>query len=250
MTRLITPSADYTLNNIDTHVWILDASTLDTQALEQQLPLLSHDERTKKMASPIRQRMFIATRVLLRMALARYCDHSPQELLFSTLSSGKPVLTNASLQFNLSHCDSHAALAVSRIAELGIDLEIIRPRSNLMTISERFFHADEVAQLSALTDDARLDYFFKLWTLKEAFYKGLGSGIATGLDKTIFSIAANQINVKRANNTDLPIDKWQFYQAQLPGNLCLALAAKQLHDVKPVFFDAEAFFSTNPVSSG
>jgi len=40
-----------------------------------------------------------------------------------------------------------------------------------------------------LDEDARRGRFFELWTLKEAFVKALGTGMAAALDQLIFTIA-------------------------------------------------------------
>jgi len=129
-------------------------------------------------------------------------------------------------------------LAVNRTAEVGVDLELIRTRPNLMAISERYFHIDEIAQLASLAAAAQTDYFFKLWTLKEAFYKGLGTGIATGLDRTAFIVEGDRISTHCTVDSGVAIADWQFYQTQLPNNYCAAVAAKQTQPLMPVLFDA------------
>lgn len=243
----ITPSAEQVLSNHDTHVWLLDVASLPlhvlrADALTQHMSILNDEERAKKMGSAQRQQMFIATRILQRRVLAHYSTLKPSELLFGKHISGKPFLVNAELQFNLSHSGQCALLAVSRTAELGVDVELIRPRANLMAISERFFHADEVAQLASLTDAAQTTYFLKLWTLKEAFYKGLGTGIATGLDRTAFAIDGDKISARATADSAIAIEDWQFYQTQLPQGYCAALAAKQTQPLQPLLFDAREFF--------
>lgn len=238
MRLAITPIADQTLSNHETHLWWLDAALLRPELLLEQTALLNTAERTKKMSSPQRQQMFLATRILLRRVLALYSNLEPQELLFDQQESGKPFVTNTNLHFNLSHSGEQALLAVSRTAELGVDLELIRTRPNLMAISERYFHADEIAQLASLTAPAQTEYFFKLWTLKEAFYKGLGSGIATGLDRTAFRVEGDKISAYCTADSGIAIADWQFYQTQLSNSYCTAVAAKQTQPLAPFLFDA------------
>lgn len=233
----ITPTPDQTLSSHETHLWLLDVASLSPERLAKQLSVLSDEERTKTMGSTQRLQMFLATRILLRRVLAHYSHLEPQELLFSQRESGKPFLANTNLHFNLSHSGQQALLAVSRTAEVGVDLELIRTRPNLMAISERYFHADEVAQLAALTATAQIDYFFKLWTLKEAFYKGLGSGIATGLDRTAFRVEGDKISAHCTADSGIAIADWQFYQTPLPNNYCAAVAVKQTQPLMPLLFD-------------
>lgn len=235
----LTPTPDQTLSSHETHLWLLDVASLAPEQWAKHLSALSDAERAKKMGSPQRQQMFLATRILLRRVLAHYSHLEPQELLFGQQESGKPFLTNANLHFNLSHSGQQALLAVSRTAEVGVDLELIRTRPNLMAISERYFHADEIAQLAALTATAQTAYFFKLWTLKEAFYKGLGSGIATGLDRTAFAVEGDKISARATTDSAIAIEDWQFYQTQLPQGYCAALAAKQTQPLTPLLYAAD-----------
>jgi 4'-phosphopantetheinyl transferase len=52
-----------------------------------------------------------------------------------------------------------------------------------MRIAEQVFSPSELAQLRALDETARIDRFFLLWSVKEAFAKARGEGLAAPLDK-------------------------------------------------------------------
>lgn len=242
MTTLITPTIPPRLPSGRVHVWVLDLSTLTPATLQPHLHILSTEEQSKKMASPVREHAFLATRVLMRNVLASYGDLTPAALQFSTQPSGKPFLVNGALHFNLSHSGSYAVLGVSRDIPLGVDVEIIRHRASLMDISARFFHADEIAQLQSLNSEDQTRYFFSVWTLKEAFYKGLGTGLATGLDKTAFRVVGNMIEAQSEDHERLPVNLWQFYQTQLTADIFLSIAAKQSQPLSPDLFNAAPFF--------
>ena len=78
------------------------------------------------------------------------------------------------MHFNLSHSEERAVLAISDTAEVGIDLEHVRPIEHV-DLARRYFHPDEMA---AITASARYEEqrraFFRIWTLKEAVVKALG----------------------------------------------------------------------------
>ena len=73
-------------------------------------------------------------------------------------------------------------VAVARDAEVGIDIEAIRPLANALAIAERYFSPAERTVLHGLTPSARLTAFFECWTRKEAFLKALGDGLTRPLD--------------------------------------------------------------------
>ena len=55
-----------------------------------------------------------------------------------------------------------------------------------LAVAERYFSAAEAAQLRALTSDAQPRRFLQLWTLKEAYLKAIGTGLAGGLGRMSF----------------------------------------------------------------
>ncbi|HYT95413.1 MAG TPA: hypothetical protein VEL76_42230, partial [Gemmataceae bacterium] len=63
---------------------------------------------------------------------------------------GKPALSpefGSRLKFNLSHSADLALIAVAADADVGVDLEYIRPQSDYAEIARCFFSAAEVDDL-------------------------------------------------------------------------------------------------------
>lgn len=89
---------------------------------------------------------------------------------------GKPYLRGAkNCFFNISHCDGLCCCILS-ICECGIDCEKIRDyRPNVV---RRIFTDSELLWFGQLDPNDRKRFFFILWTLKEAFGKYTGNGIA------------------------------------------------------------------------
>lgn len=159
---------------------------LDKDPEKSDLAILSSDEsgRVERMAATPRRR-FVGARASLRRLLANYLDRKPRSIRFAYGPSGKPRLAgsaaSAGLRFSLSHTGNLALLGFSG-SDLGVDLEGIRPLRDQRRLESRIFSPGEVNWLEGLPPRARLDAFFGLWTLKEAYVKALGSGIATSLN--------------------------------------------------------------------
>lgn len=213
------------------HLWLLDFSQLDTLAVECYQHLLSEDELARAKRYRRGQREFIACRAFMRLCLARYTGGDARTLCFAKSNSGKPYLLgdDARWQFNLSHTSRYAALAIAKDTLVGVDIEQPR-RRNFLGIAADYFHPDELAFLQALPDAHMPEAFFQLWTLKEAFFKALGGGIATGLHLARFywentgekNLLRHCFSPSLGENES----EWHFYQTPplQPQQLHLALA--------------------------
>ena len=61
---------------------------------------------------------------------------------------------------------------------VGIDLEEHVTRGDFDRLIEAVFGPDEQADLAAVAGDDRIRLFYRLWTLKEAVAKALGTGLS------------------------------------------------------------------------
>ncbi|MBQ9085590.1 MAG: 4'-phosphopantetheinyl transferase superfamily protein [Clostridia bacterium] len=93
-------------------------------------------------------------------------------------SSGKPYFTESpSLPFSLSHAGSLAVAAIATDGtEIGVDLELFRPRRKTASLIARYFSPAQQRQWAESSDP---DWeFLRLWTEKEAIAKCGGEGLA------------------------------------------------------------------------
>ena len=91
------------------------------------------------------------------------------------------------LHFSLSHTRGLAACAVGRPYALGIDAEAWRTPAPI-ELASRYFAPTEVRLLIARAPAERPSTFYRLWTLKEAYLKATGQGLAAPLDSFAFSL--------------------------------------------------------------
>jgi 4'-phosphopantetheinyl transferase len=175
------------------HVWHRSL-TVSAAELEGLYALLDSDERQRagRFRFENSREAFIASHGWLRALLGRYLDADPRSLEFTFGNRGKPALRGAALQFNLSHSGAMAACAVALDKEIGIDIELIRPMSDLESIARRFFHAEECRKLLVLSEEDRETAFFRCWTRKEAYIKALGDGLYAPLDRFEVTLAADE----------------------------------------------------------
>lgn len=80
-------------------------------------------------------------------------------------------------EVSLSHSAAWAAAAVAASGRVGIDIEVHRPGRDGSAIAERWFSAEE----QSLVDSGGEAALLACWTLREAFAKAAGGGVATAL---------------------------------------------------------------------
>lgn len=102
------------------------------------------------------------------------------EEALSRSPKGKPFLPDfPAVRFNFSHSGEYLALAISD-SEVGLDIqETKNPHTDALKIAKRYFTETEYKSLlSCDTPEQRRSLFFLLWTIKEAYLKYLGCGLA------------------------------------------------------------------------
>lgn len=172
------------LTTQEIHLWRSPLRPDSAQQLQALAQTLSADERERAdrfKFEPDRQR-FIMGRGILRSILAKYLDTAPGELQFLYNAYGKPELPAGDrlLHFNLSHAGEWALVAIAP-APVGVDLESLRPLSNLERLITHCLSPQEQHHLSNLSTPEKKLAFLQLWTCKEACIKAVGKGLSIPL---------------------------------------------------------------------
>lgn len=228
----------------EVHLWLLDLTKFGESDIAQAKGLLSVQELQRAESFKRRKSEHILTRAFVRKILALYCQCSAEEVSFAVDMHGKPYLTNhfAPVAFNLSHSGNFAVLAVSLKKRLGVDIEVARQR-NFMKIAEHYFHPRETHALTHAPADQQLNLFFELWTRKEAFFKALGGGIATGLDKINFDTSQQPWTFYFADSLGEQADEWQILANCFNEQIFISLAVEQTSPLILHWFDGSRLFA-------
>lgn len=171
---------------LDTVNCILNETRIDLWqfSLLHELPnasqLLNAEEKARadRFYFSRHKRRFSTARATVRIILARYLNASPERLEFSYNAYGKPKVINSSrLQFNLSHTDDLALLAVGKGFPMGIDIEKYSARS-YDDLAKSAFSTQEYHEFLKIPKALKATVFFHIWSQKEAFIKACGLGLA------------------------------------------------------------------------
>jgi phosphopantetheine--protein transferase-like protein len=160
---------------------------------------------------------------VLRRVLSAYVDRQPSSWEFTVAAQGKPELCDADigLEFNLSHSAERLAIAIAdRAHPVGVDIEQVRQRP-FLRLAQRYFAPAEARSLAQWQGDSLAEWFYRYWTLKEAWVKASGAGLRTPLDSFAFIFDDNGgICVQCADN----VQKYDSWSIDLPGTYYLAVA--------------------------
>lgn len=201
----------------DVELWFAPlAAAYDAEKLAVYASLLDAGERVRwhRFQYPADRQRFLVGRAFLRTVLANCLgDTAPAALQFRQLAHGKPELDGlhaGKLQFNLSHTDAVLVLAVSRRHAVGVDVEAVTRKVELMALAQRYFAAHEYAELRALDASAQRERFFTLWTLKEAWLKARGLGLQVPLCDFSFDLTSAHPLIAFTQQLDERPHEWQF----------------------------------------
>jgi 4'-phosphopantetheinyl transferase len=214
------------------------------EAVKLFLSWLSSDEqrRLKRYIRPRDRELFLYAHSLLRHTLSQYCDVDPAEWEFENGEHGRPELsgrfTSFGLRFNLSHTPGVVACLVSDAADAGVDVEGCDAAADPLKLAGNVFSEREFADLSKLSGAEMNQRFYEIWTLKEAYIKARGMGLALPLKGFTFTFeGSGPISISFDSSIDDDPAVWQF-QHWRPGDKhqgAVALRRGSRHDRQIAF---------------
>ncbi|GFM96907.1 4'-phosphopantetheinyl transferase family protein [Streptomyces fulvorobeus] len=155
---------------------VLDLTTLDGTERRRMAAYARDSDRL----------LYAFAHTALRTVLSALTGVAPGELRFSRAACpccdkphGRPVLTPASLEFSLSHSRDLVLIGVAPTA-IGVDTEPVPEPGTVEQIS-KMLHPAERDEVEAAPPRDRPAVFARLWARKEAYLKGLGTGLGRDL---------------------------------------------------------------------
>ncbi|SDN32258.1 4'-phosphopantetheinyl transferase [Paenibacillus sp. yr247] len=167
----------------EAHVWITstEASLFSNSHLYN---LLSAEEkkRARNFKFARDQNQFVVSHGILRLIIAAYTRHAPNELRYEYTKYGKPFLFNQSeekeIHFNMTHSKDAVSYIVSTKDEVGIDMEQVKCDLDWYNIAKQYFSSSELIELESVESHEQSNAFYLMWTRKEAMLKALGVGLS------------------------------------------------------------------------
>jgi len=157
------------------HLWFakISAATRDAENAVPSLLSASEQERLSSIGSQFRRREYLLSRATIRHALSDCFQRQPQDWVIVDKPGATPIISNlpAGFHVGLGHSKGLICFAIST-CPVGIDLEAAYREKNYTALAEAFMNEAERACLADI-ESGRADYFYRVWSAKEAYYKWL-----------------------------------------------------------------------------
>ena len=169
-------------NRDEVHLWCVSLSD-EMHDLAALYGVLSAEEqaRVNNYRYEKDRTKAIISRGHLRFLLGRYLDVAPKTMPLLTTEFGKPYLPDSKISFNVSHAMDQVVYGVTVSRNIGVDIESIARKVDHLGIAGRFFTEEQIMAIKSVSEDGRSAEFLKYWTLKEAYLKATGMGLAGSL---------------------------------------------------------------------
>ncbi|WNI26405.1 4'-phosphopantetheinyl transferase superfamily protein [Streptomyces sp. ITFR-16] len=170
-------------------LWLVDVERTAAHAARTAPAILDAEERARaaRLVSAADRDCYTAAHVALRVLLGARQGVSPAAVRLTRERCpscggphGRPA-TGGGTHFSLSHTRGLALLAFADVP-VGVDVERL-PEARIVSEIAGQLHPAESAELAALPEEERPAAFARVWTRKEAYLKGEGTGLVGGLDR-------------------------------------------------------------------
>ena len=212
------------------HLWIVQT---DGPPASHLADILHADERNeaRRFHRAADRHRFVTGRALLRLALSHHFPVAAGDWRFARDQHGKPFIATPEIsppvRFNISHTEGLVACLITLSARAGVDVEKVEPHQDLELVAKRVLSAAEQSALSALSGKDWTARFFDYWTLKEAYAKARGLGLALTLSDVGFELEPDgAVHARFAAALNDDPSAWVFWRGRLAPEHAISVAAK------------------------
>ena len=199
------------------HVWTteLDLAPGAIRHFERLLPP-GEMQRIAKFKTPeLRSRHTVVKGTLLSL-IAQYTGDDAENIELGTTELGKPYLLHddgdRNLQFNVADSNDLAIYAITKGGPIGVDLEEVIPLPDWQIMADVCMNAFEGEWIFSLPRDRQEMAFLRLWTIKEAYLKAIGTGLSVAPSTIeVEFIQGEQYKFRRIHNQHDSIRNWKIF---------------------------------------
>lgn len=164
----------------------------------------------------------------LRKLIPLYLNE--RQIQFGKNRFNKPFLIGRNdFHFNISHAGDWVVIALAD-CEVGIDIEPLDSRFAYQELLSGIFSPSEIEFIEKSPNPVHS--FYKIWTRKEAFLKGIGQGITDQLSEYCLLDGLQQFYFSE----NIPYEQWDVRSFVMNSNHCVSLALPS-KEHQPRFFN-------------
>jgi 4'-phosphopantetheinyl transferase len=238
----------------DVYVWHahVDDTFADDAAVARARTGLTGTEQQRfdRYHGDLDRRMFLLGRIMSRRLVGRALDVAPGAWNWREGAHGRPEIAHppTPLHFNLAHSAGLVVCALANGREVGVDVEDLERPPVDPRMLPRYFAPAEAADIEA-QGEAWRERFLQYWTLKEAYLKARGLGIALPLREICFALQPDGVRITFLGSLAGTSTEWAFQLSQPTDRHLVAIAASRADGVVPAI-TIEQYRPTSLASSG
>jgi 4'-phosphopantetheinyl transferase len=222
----------------DVHVWHahVDDTLADEAAVASARTGLTgaEQQRFDRYHGDLDRRMFLLGRIMSRRLVGRALGVAPDAWDWREGARGRPEIAHppTPLHFNLAHSAGLVVCALANGREVGVDVEDLERPPTDPRMVPRYFAPAEAADIEA-HGAAWRERFLEYWTLKEAYLKARGLGIALPLREICFELRPDGVRITFLGSLAGTSTDWVFQLSQPTEHHLVAVAASRSEGVVP-----------------
>lgn len=139
-------------------------------------------ERIERYRQADDKKRSVVGEMLARQLIAGWCQVEQSSITFLTKQYGKPYVQDLPVHFNISHSGDMVVCVIDD-NPVGIDVEKVRHIN--LSVVKRVCTEMELEYVFCSKQDI-YKRFFEIWTLKEAYFKCIGTGITELKEVDVF----------------------------------------------------------------
>lgn len=177
---------EYIIKNIN------DYDNEEIKSFYKKIPMIKKKRIDKYINNEAKERSIIGEILLYNLMLKKNIAYEKQDYYINKY--GKPYFKSNSIYFNISHSFDYIITIISN-KKIGIDIEKIR-ETPLNAINQ--FATKKEKEYILSSNNNIEERLFKIYTLKEAYFKMLGTNLNNILEVE-FSIKQNEVSCSDKN---------------------------------------------------
>jgi 4'-phosphopantetheinyl transferase len=207
-------------SGVDPHVWILDLDRPGGTApdhggeFQSESPGAPIDEKLVR-----RRRQEMSRRLTLRV-IADVVGVPQSQLELTTDAHGRPSVARDTVleakrhllpDFSVAHSENVFAIGVTFVGRIGVDVELLRPRTETPTPPNDLLTALEKDWIRTIPPDDRPLALLCAWTAKEAMVKAVGHGAAFGIERVETApLPDGSLRIARLGDSERIAEGWDL----------------------------------------
>jgi 4'-phosphopantetheinyl transferase len=218
--------------------WHADIHTVtgDADRAARWLTTLTPAERSRydQYRLPADRAMFLLGRAMARTLVGRALGRGPTDWVWREGPRGQPQIADPDtvIRFNLAHSAGLVVCGVANGRDVGVDVEDLNRRHTDRAVVRRYCSPDEADDIDD-RGDAWRERFLEYWTLKEAYLKARGLGIAVPLADLSFRLDPPPIRLEFLGQLTGTDSRWTFRLARATDRHIVAIAADTADGIQP-----------------